>query len=136
MGNNPEALKYLKRTLETHTSLNDWVGMARDYATIGLVLFDIDSDQEALDFHNRALEIDKVRDDKVGLATDYANIGVVPKELGKNIDTMDSIIKGLNIFLKLEAETGYHHPLIDTLDGIKEGLERQRNIITIKEGIR
>ena len=79
---------------------------------------------QALNYHNKALEIHENLNDRVGMAIDYANIGFVLKELNKRKEALESVENGLNILLELEKETGYHHPLIETLKEIKESLER------------
>jgi tetratricopeptide (TPR) repeat protein len=115
------ALDYHKKALEIHEGLSDRVGTAKDYSNIGLVLSDIGNNQEALDYHKKALEIHEGLSDRVGTAKDYGNIGPVLKELNKSTEAVESVDKGLTILLDIEKQTGYHHPLIETLKQIIEG---------------
>ena len=57
------------------------------------------------------------------MAVDYSNIGIVLKDLNKRKETLESVENGLSILLELEKETGYHHPLIETLKETKKSLK-------------
>ena len=57
MGNYNQALDYHKKALEIHEGLNDRVGMAEDYANIGVVLKKLNKSKEAVETVDKGLDI-------------------------------------------------------------------------------
>ncbi|MDF0682657.1 MAG: tetratricopeptide repeat protein, partial [Candidatus Nitrosocosmicus sp.] len=59
LGDYPKALEYHNKAREIHESLNDRLGMSRDYNNIGLVYSDLGDYPKALEYHNKARDIDE-----------------------------------------------------------------------------
>ena len=96
--------------------------MARAYTYIGSVQYHLNNFGGALDYYIKALGINESLNDRVEMAKDYWGIGQALK-LNKRKKSAESVQSGLNILLELEKETGYRHPLVETLKQIKESLD-------------
>jgi hypothetical protein len=51
------------------------------------------------------------------MAKDYRNIGDLIANTGISHQAIEFYSKGLEIFKEIEENTGYHHPLSDTIRG-------------------
>ena len=87
--NTDKALDYHNKAREIDESLNDKVGMAKDYTNIGIVYYNLGEYHKALDYHNKAREIHESLNDKVGMAKDYGNIGLVYYNMGDYDKALD-----------------------------------------------
>ena len=101
-----KALDYHNSALEIDESLNDRVGMGRDYTNIGIVLLNMGYYQKALDYHNKALDIREELNDRVGMGMTYTNIGNVLTSMGKYQQALDYHKKALEIGEELNDRVG------------------------------
>jgi hypothetical protein len=128
LGNYDQALRSYNKSLAINEELQDRVGMAKDYTHIGNVLYSQGNYDQALEYLNKSLAINEELQDRVGMAKDYGNIGnigVVFANINKNKAAIKSFSKGLEIFKELEKNTGYHHPLDDTMQVYISDLQKQ-----------
>jgi tetratricopeptide (TPR) repeat protein len=112
-----KALIFHNKSLAINEELQDKGGMAKDYGNIGSVLYRQGNYDQALQYHYKSLAIHQELQDKLGMAINYRNIGDVIANTGNSQQAIESYSKGLEIFKELEENTGYHHPLSDTIRG-------------------
>ena len=73
----------LTKSLTIDEELNERVGIARDYTSIGIVLRNIGNYQDALQSYNKAVKIHEELNDRVRMARDYSSIGDVLRKMDK-----------------------------------------------------
>ena len=61
------------------------------------------------------------------MAKDYANIGLVLANIADRERATESFSKGLKILQDLKEKTGYHHPLIDRIQGDISKLQEEND---------
>ena len=66
--NTDKALDYHNKAREIDESLDDKMGMAKDYSNIGIVYYYKGDYPKALEYHTKALEIDESLNDMVDIA--------------------------------------------------------------------